>query len=173
MLPLEFTDLGHQRVKNIDEAVRAYDVTSNGAATLHTSSCASASGPNGSFSAQELHGVVVIDDDPGTRDSLRRLLSQWGYKCFTFDAGEPAVNFLRKEGQRKPWLILLDYLFAGAETGFTIADKITSLWTGKTRISLMTGDTGDEIADGAKQRGLILIRKPIQPIRLNALLSSS
>ncbi|MCK1453556.1 hybrid sensor histidine kinase/response regulator [Bradyrhizobium sp. 35] len=57
-------------------------------------------------SAQEMPGIVVIDDDPGTRDSLRRLLSQSAYECFTFDAGEPAVNFLRNEGQQKPWHIL-------------------------------------------------------------------
>ncbi|MBM7486782.1 TolB-like protein/class 3 adenylate cyclase/Tfp pilus assembly protein PilF [Bradyrhizobium sp. USDA 3686] len=60
ILPLEFTDLGNQRVKNIDEAVRAYDVTSNGATTLHTSSRASASGPNGSLTIPDRPSVAVL-----------------------------------------------------------------------------------------------------------------
>lgn len=117
-------------------------------------------------------GVLVIDDDATTRDSLRRLLDSWGYECALFDAGDPALRFLNHEGAGKRWIVLLDYRLAGAETGLTIADKILSTHAGRTRISLMTGDIGAEIAEGARQRGILLMRKPVQPIRLNALLSS-
>jgi len=117
-------------------------------------------------------GVLVIDDDATTRDSLGRLLTNWGYQCALFDAGDPALHFLAHDGAAKRWIVLLDYRLAGAETGLTIADKILSAHAGRTRISMMTGDIGAEIAEGARQRGILLLRKPVQPIRLNALLSS-
>ena len=117
-------------------------------------------------------GVLVIDDDATTRDSLRRLLTNWGYDCAAFDAGDPALQFLATEGAQKRWIVLLDYRLAGAETGLTIADRIMTHHPGRTRISMMTGDIGSEIADGARRRGILLMRKPVQPIRLNALLSA-
>jgi signal transduction histidine kinase/CheY-like chemotaxis protein len=117
-------------------------------------------------------GVLVIDDDAMIRDSLARLLTSWGYECSLFDTGEPAVQFLDSEGAAKRWIVLLDYRLAGGETGITIADKILSRHADRTRICLMTGDIGEEITAGARQRGLLLMRKPLQPIRLNALLGS-
>jgi CheY-like chemotaxis protein/anti-sigma regulatory factor (Ser/Thr protein kinase) len=117
-------------------------------------------------------GVLVIDDDATTRDSLRRLLTNWGYDCAAFDAGDPALQFLASEGAQKRWIVLLDYRLAGGETGFTIADRIMTYHPGRTRISMMTGDIGGEIAEGARQRGILLMRKPVPPIRLSALLSS-
>jgi signal transduction histidine kinase/ActR/RegA family two-component response regulator len=117
-------------------------------------------------------GVMVIDDDAMTRDSLGRLLKSWGYECVLFEAGAPAVRFLEQECEQKRWNILLDYRLAGKETGLMIADEILATHSDRTRISLMTGDIGSEIAEGARQRGLLLMSKPVQPIRLNALLSS-
>ena len=61
---------------------------------------------------------------------------------------------------------------AGTETGLNIADKIIAAYADRTRLVLMTGDIGPEIAEGARQRGVLLLRKPVQPIRLSALLSS-
>ncbi|RXH10112.1 ATP-binding response regulator [Bradyrhizobium guangzhouense] len=117
-------------------------------------------------------GVLVIDDDATTRDSLKRLLTNWGYECAVFEAGDPALHFLETEGAGRRWIVLLDYRLAGGETGLGIADRILKHHPGRTRISMMTGDIGSEIAEGARQRGILLMRKPVQPIRLNALLST-
>lgn len=117
-------------------------------------------------------GVLVIDDDATTRDSLGRLLTNWGYECAPFEGGAPALRFLGQAAARKRLLVLLDYRLAGTETGLNIADKIIAAYADRTRLVLMTGDIGPEIAEGARQRGVLLLRKPVQPIRLSALLSS-
>ncbi|WP_271670452.1 response regulator [Bradyrhizobium sp. CCBAU 51627] len=57
--------------------------------------------------------MLVIDDDATTRDSLRRLLTSWGYDCAAFDAGDPALRFLGTDGVGKRWIVLLDYRLAG------------------------------------------------------------
>ncbi|CCD89255.1 putative two-component sensor histidine kinase [Bradyrhizobium sp. ORS 285] len=117
-------------------------------------------------------GILVIDDDATTRDSLGRVLTNWGYECAAFDGGTPALRFLEQEGARKRWIVLLDYRLAGPETGLGIADKIIAAHASRTRLVMMTGDIGADITEGARARGILLLRKPVQPIRLSALLGA-
>jgi TolB-like protein/class 3 adenylate cyclase/tetratricopeptide (TPR) repeat protein len=60
ILPLEFTDLGAQQVKNIEEAVRAYAVTSKGAATADTASFAGAPGSNSALLLPDRPSIAVL-----------------------------------------------------------------------------------------------------------------
>jgi signal transduction histidine kinase/CheY-like chemotaxis protein len=116
-------------------------------------------------------GVVIIDDDLLIRDSLSRLLTDWGHECVAFEGSDAALAFLRENSGRKRWIALLDYRLADGETGLAVADRLRAAFEALP-ISLMTGDIGPEIVEGAKHRGLALMRKPIQPIKLSALLSS-
>jgi TolB-like protein/class 3 adenylate cyclase/Tfp pilus assembly protein PilF len=60
ILPLAFTDLGFQQVKNIEEAVRAYAVTSKGAATADTASFAAAPGSNSALPLPDRPSIAVL-----------------------------------------------------------------------------------------------------------------
>jgi TolB-like protein/class 3 adenylate cyclase/tetratricopeptide (TPR) repeat protein len=60
ILPLAFTDLGAQQVKNIEESVRAYAVTSKGAATAHTASFAAAPGSNSPLPLPDRPSIAVL-----------------------------------------------------------------------------------------------------------------
>ncbi|MGY3589756.1 TolB-like protein/class 3 adenylate cyclase/tetratricopeptide (TPR) repeat protein [Bradyrhizobium sp. USDA 4341] len=60
ILPLAFTDLGAQRVKNIEEAVRAYAVTSKGATTADTARFATALGSNSSLPLPDKPSIAVL-----------------------------------------------------------------------------------------------------------------
>jgi TolB-like protein/class 3 adenylate cyclase/tetratricopeptide (TPR) repeat protein len=60
ILPLAFTDLGAQQVKNIEESVRAYVVTSKGAATAHTASFAAAPGSNSPLPLPDRPSIAVL-----------------------------------------------------------------------------------------------------------------
>lgn len=65
----------------------------------------------------------------------------------------------------------VDYRLAAGENGIGVADQIARLSGIWAKICLMTGDIRPNIAEGAKARGLNVLRKPIQPIRLSALLN--
>jgi TolB-like protein/class 3 adenylate cyclase/tetratricopeptide (TPR) repeat protein len=60
ILPLAFTELGAQQVKNIEEAVRAYAVTSKGAATADTASFAAAPGSNSPLPLPDRPSIAVL-----------------------------------------------------------------------------------------------------------------
>ncbi|WP_342729223.1 adenylate/guanylate cyclase domain-containing protein [Bradyrhizobium sp. B097] len=60
ILPLAFTDLGAQQVKNIEEAVRAYAVTSKGATTADTARFAAALGSNSALPLPDKPSIAVL-----------------------------------------------------------------------------------------------------------------
>ncbi len=60
ILPLAFTDLGTQQVKNIEEAVRTYAVTSKGATTAGTASFAAALGSNSVLPLPDRPSIAVL-----------------------------------------------------------------------------------------------------------------
>ena len=60
ILPLAFTDLGAQQVKNIEEPIRAYAVTSKCAATADTASFAAAPGSNSPLPLPDRPSLAVL-----------------------------------------------------------------------------------------------------------------
>jgi CheY-like chemotaxis protein len=53
-----------------------------------------------------LHSILVVDDDPDTRDSLAEILGDEGYRVTGAQNGRDALKYL--EVQKPPSLILLD-----------------------------------------------------------------
>ncbi len=54
--------------------------------------------------------ILLIDDDPGVLDSLRRVLSAEGWRIVTARTGEEALGRLRQE---QPNLVITDLRMAG------------------------------------------------------------
>jgi CheY-like chemotaxis protein len=64
----------------------------------------------GSFAAYDLaveHTVLVVDDDPDIRDSLRMLLEDEGYRVQTAADGAEAVATMKSEA---PCFVILDLM---------------------------------------------------------------
>jgi CheY-like chemotaxis protein len=55
-------------------------------------------------------GILVVDDDPDIRDSLREVLEDEGYEVSCVGNGREVLDFLRREGQPRPCVILLDLM---------------------------------------------------------------
>ena len=68
--------------------------------------------------------ILVVDDDPGTLDSLRFLFEDEGYRVQTTEKGDYAES-LRDENGGLPDLIVLDVLLSGKD-GRTICRKLKS-----------------------------------------------
>ena len=54
--------------------------------------------------------ILVVDDEPDVRDSVKVILEKKGYRVITAIGGEDCLNILREE---KPDLILLDIMMPG------------------------------------------------------------
>jgi putative two-component system response regulator len=80
--------------------------------------------------------VLVVDDDPGISEVLRRLLTQAGYLVHT--AGDAAAA-LAGVAAHRPDVILLDVVFSGTD-GFTLCQQLKrDTATRLTPIILVTG----------------------------------
>ncbi|MEO5579085.1 MAG: response regulator [Gemmatimonadaceae bacterium] len=64
--------------------------------------------------------ILVVDDDPGTRRSMRNMLEKQGWRVTEAENGEVALAAMERE---RPSLIFLDLMMPVMD-GFTFADKV-------------------------------------------------
>jgi two-component system, sensor histidine kinase len=117
--------------------------------------------------------VVFVDDDAFVRDAMGRLLADWEFPATLCETGAEAIALLRNRGPDRRWHVVLDFRLTGDEDGLQIADKIRQEFGDRVRITIMSGETDDALQEGANRRGITLLRKPVKPIRLRAVLSSA
>lgn len=54
--------------------------------------------------------IIIVEDDPDIRDTLRDLLSDEGYHVHTATHGQEALSMLRKQAIPGPDLLMVDLL---------------------------------------------------------------
>jgi CheY-like chemotaxis protein len=114
--------------------------------------------------------IVVVDDDPLVLDSTCGLLRSWGCTVVTGESGSSALAALLKH-QRAPELIISDFRLSGGETGIDAIAQLRSAFTDAIPALLVSGDTGPEPLHDAGTRGFLLLHKPVDPMRLRAVLN--
>jgi CheY-like chemotaxis protein len=113
--------------------------------------------------------VLLAEDDPVTRQSIRSLLEQEGLDVAVAADGGEALRYLHENGP--PHLILLDLSMPGMD-GWGFMDALTRhpTWLG-VPVIVLTG-AGDVTADDVRDLGADdLIRKPIDAEDLLATVS--
>jgi signal transduction histidine kinase/ActR/RegA family two-component response regulator len=113
--------------------------------------------------------IMFIDDDALVREAVVGLLTQWGCEVITADRGEAALESLRARG-RLPDAILCDYRLPDDETGNQVIQRLHERAGQAIPAALITGDTDSQRIADAKQSGIPLLHKPVQPARMRALL---
>lgn len=115
--------------------------------------------------------VLLVEDDPLVQHAMRELVTSWGMELSVCASGDEAMSaLLEKPGER--WHVLLDYRLPG-ENGLAIADRLRAAVTPSPAISLITGEADPAVYAGAADRGIVVLSKPVKPIRLRALLSAN
>ncbi len=112
--------------------------------------------------------ILVIDDDDAVRESMRGLLTQWGCEVLLASDGERAHGLLDAQGDAD--LVICDLRLGGGKSGLAVAASIAARHS--MPVVLLTGETAPEATQAAQDSGLPLLRKPIRPARLRALLES-
>lgn len=112
--------------------------------------------------ATRQHLVVIVDDDEGTRDAMRALLSAFGYPTALFTSGE---DFLRAAPGSKVSCVLLDIQLGGM-SGLELAGQLAG--TGfSCPIIFMTGSLDESFEKQALALGgVAFLRKPFPADRL-------
>jgi signal transduction histidine kinase/CheY-like chemotaxis protein len=113
--------------------------------------------------------ILVIGDAPTVREGTGGLLGKWGYSVLT--AGSDEAAFIRfAERQQRPDLIISDYHLASGKTGLRAIEQINAAFGSSIPAILTSGDTTPEPLRNAKDRGYILLHKPVDPMRLRAVM---
>jgi signal transduction histidine kinase/CheY-like chemotaxis protein len=113
--------------------------------------------------------ILVIDDAPIVLEGTSGLLGKWGYSVVTAGSDETAFIQLAARKQR-PDLVISDYHLASGKTGIEAIERINAALGASIPAILVSGDTAPERLRDAKDRGYILLHKPVDPMRLRAVM---
>jgi signal transduction histidine kinase/integral membrane sensor domain MASE1 len=113
--------------------------------------------------------IVVIDDAPIVLEGTRGLLGKWGCSVVTAASDEAALTQLGERAQR-PDLVISDYHLANGKTGLEAIERIDVAFGGSIPAILISGDTAPERLRDARDKGYILLHKPVDPMRLRAVM---
>jgi signal transduction histidine kinase/CheY-like chemotaxis protein len=113
--------------------------------------------------------ILIIDDAPIVQEGTSGLLEKWGYTVVTAESDEAALVQLA-ERHRRPDLIISDYRLASGKTGIRAIEQFNAASGASIPAILISGETGPEPLRDAKDRGYILLHKPVDPMRLRAVM---
>jgi CheY-like chemotaxis protein len=114
--------------------------------------------------------VVVIDDDPLVLDSTCGLLRSWGCTVVTGSSGGGTLTALL-DHRRPPDLIISDFRLSDGKTGIDAIAELRSAFAEPVPAFLVSGDTSPEPLHEARDSGFLLLHKPVDPMRLRAVLN--
>ena len=113
--------------------------------------------------------VLVVDDDALVREALAGLMEQWGCTVISAASGDHALAAVAQL-PRQLDAVLCDYRLPADETGSDVIRQLRERLRPDLPAALITGDTTPETLREAKDNGIPLLHKPVQPARLRALL---
>jgi len=106
--------------------------------------------------------VLIVDDEPRQRDSLREMITLYGYEVVTAGSGNEALDTLTKVSFD---LLLLDLNMPGL-SGLDVIDFVTRNEV-NCKVVVVSGDASFESAKAALQRGAYdFLKKPYVPAEL-------
>lgn len=115
--------------------------------------------------------ILLVEDDPASREATRELLALVGYGATAFSSKKSALKWC--EGiEQAPALIVSDYLLPDNATGLDVIQEVRDLFGEAVPAILVTGLTDPEIATQAHGRVCTLLRKPLSAHHLLAQVES-
>jgi signal transduction histidine kinase/CheY-like chemotaxis protein len=109
--------------------------------------------------------VLVVDDEPDVRAALDGLLRRWGCGVATAASGAEALA----SGRESPDLVLCDLRLGGDESGLDVLDRLKARWGAGLHGIVVTAEVSPERIAEARARGCRVLRKPVRPAKLRAL----
>jgi len=109
--------------------------------------------------------ILIVDDEPIVRESIRDWLKDAGYKVATAETGEEALALVEKQDFS---VIIMDIRLPG-KTGITVLKEVKALKPGIKSI-IITAYPSAEMAAEARKLGVVdYLIKPIAPDDLERL----
>jgi signal transduction histidine kinase/CheY-like chemotaxis protein len=114
--------------------------------------------------------AVMIDDQESILDGMRELFLGWGSTAITAVDGRTAVLELARR-ERRPDIVIADYHLEDGSTGVAAVDEVRAVFGSNIPGLIITADRSLEVLEIVRRRGLHLLKKPVKPAKLRALVS--
>lgn len=112
--------------------------------------------------------VLCVEDDPNILDAMRELLTRWNIEVFCVTTVAQARELLSAQAID---LVLADYHLGGEPLGLDALDELVPRDPSRLRAgALVTADGTAALAQRANALGFQVLRKPLRPAALRALI---
>jgi len=115
--------------------------------------------------------VLVIDNEPEILEGMQMLLSHWGCQVMLAANQLEAAQHIRES--EAPDLVLVDYHLSGQSNGLDVMEYLDLLLGTDLPAIVITADRSTELEDKVRQKNYGLLRKPIKPGALRALMTNT
>jgi len=112
--------------------------------------------------------VLCVDNQPDILEGMAQLLGGWGCDVMTAASTVEALGRI-DNGDARPDMVLADYQLDDGDTGLITLAAIGE-HCGDIPGAVITADHGDEIRDLVRSAGYPMLRKPIRPAALRAMM---
>jgi signal transduction histidine kinase len=114
--------------------------------------------------------IVVLDDAPLVLQGMGGLLRNWGFCAVTAESYDAALAQLADRSQR-PDLIIADYHLPDGKTGIEVIELMRDAFSAPIPAFIISGDAHPEQLRQAQAKDYLLLHKPVNPMRLRAVLN--
>jgi len=115
--------------------------------------------------------TIVVDNDASVLDAMRTLLARWGCEVRSTTSVHDVESLLAIEPGFRPDFILADYHLDEGHTGLEAVTRLRSAYASEICAIVITADQSSEVADKVLAAGCEILRKPIKPAELRALMT--
>ena len=112
--------------------------------------------------------VLCIDNDPTILEGMAALLTRWGISC---DLAGSEIEALAAVALRRPDMVLADYHLGEGPDGLDVLAAIAGALQPPPPGALITADNSPELKARARGQGYALLRKPVKPAALRAVIA--
>ena len=95
----------------------------------------------------------------------------WGCDTVALRDRESAMAFVQA-GEAVPDILLVDYHLDRAESGLELAEEMQKIWGRRVPSIVITADHTQDAQTAATARGCQILRKPVKPAALRAVMNS-
>jgi signal transduction histidine kinase/CheY-like chemotaxis protein len=113
--------------------------------------------------------AIVVDNDASVLEGMRSLLARWGCEARFVGDAAGIEELLAAEPTFRPDIVLADYHLANGDCGLRVVQLIRAAHGKNIAAVIITADHSSDTADKATKGGCEVLRKPIKPAELRAL----
>jgi Na+/proline symporter/signal transduction histidine kinase len=115
--------------------------------------------------------VICLENEPAVLSGIEALLASWGCRPVGLRDRASALDWIQ-QGELAPDILLVDYHLDGVMSGIELAHEIQEIWRRAVPSIVLTADYTLDAQAAAERHGFQILRKPVKPAALRALMNS-